>query len=258
MTFTITQLDAPFGAEIVGLEPSRVGEAAFEHVRDALVGHGLLVFRGLEGLSPEDHIAFSRRFGPLMIHPHARFHLDGHPEILIISTVIEDGEPKGLGDAGHYWHSDLSYVAESSLGSLLHARELPNEGGDTLFADMRAAHEALSDELKREIRGLKAVHDYNYRNEIQRAANPAVRPPLSPEARAKVPPVEHPVVRTHQGNGRHVLFVNEGFTTHIAGVDEERSRTLLDILFAHQRRAEVAGTRPTGPLPYEELARAFA
>ena len=297
MTFSIQPLAAPFGAEITDLDLARVGDAAFERLYDALARFGLLVFRGQADLAPADHIAFSRRFGPLMSHPHARFQLQGYPEILVISTVVENGEPLGLGDAGRYWHSDLSYVAEPSLGSLLLAKELPEAGGDTIFADMRLAYDALDADTRREIHGLQAVHDYGYRNDLQAAANPGIRPPLSPEARAKVPPVSHPVVRIHPDSKRFVLFVNEGFTTHVEEMDHGRSRALLDHLFAHQRRPEfhyrhrwqpgdlvmwdnrsllhlatdlppgarrtmhrttVEGSRPVGPRPFEELVRAFA
>jgi taurine dioxygenase len=235
MSFAITDLDGPFGAEVAGLDIARIDDAAFARLYDALGRHALLVFRDQAALSPEAHIAFSRRFGDLLIHPHTRFQLEGHPEILIISTVVEDGAPKGLADAGHYWHSDLSYVAEPSLGSLLHAQELPAAGGDTIFADMRAAYDALPEATKREIHGRRAVHDYAYRNDLQVAANPGVRPPLSAEARAKVPPVSHPVVRVHPDTGRLVLFVNEGFTTHVEGLEPEHSKALLALLFAHQR-----------------------
>ena len=99
-------------------------------------------------ITPQQHIDFSRRFGPLEIHVLHQFQLENHPEILIVSNIKENGEPIGLGDAGVYWHSDISYKPKPSLGSLLHAQELPSEGGDTLFADQHLAWEALPSDLQ--------------------------------------------------------------------------------------------------------------
>jgi taurine dioxygenase len=224
------------GLEIIGLDLSApLADETFATLRGALDEHGVLVFRD-QHLTPEEHIAFSRRFGPLEIHVQARFHLPGHPEILVVSNVIENGQPIGLADAGRYWHSDLSYLAEPSLGSLLHAQELPAEGGDTLFASMTAAYDALDAELKATIEGRFAVHDYGARNRKQAAAS-ALRPSLTAEMAARVPPVAQPMVRIHPGSGRRALFVSEGFTTHVVGMDEAASADLLGRLFRHQTEA---------------------
>jgi len=143
-TFEIRPFDAPVGAEIIGLDISRpINDADFARIHRAHLDHHVVVFRN-QDVSPDVHIEFSRRFGPLDVHVLHQFHLKGHPEILIVSNIKENGEPIGLGDAGAYWHSDISYKTEPSLGSLLHAQELPDEGGDTLFADQHLAWEALS------------------------------------------------------------------------------------------------------------------
>ena len=233
MGFEIRNLDAPLGAEVLGLdlsEPLRAAE--IDHIRQALAERGVLVLRDQARLAPGEHIAFSRAFGPLQIHIQHHFHHPCHPEILVVSNVVENGRPIGLGDAGRYWHSDLSYMAEPSLGSLLHAQELPEEGGDTLFANLVAAYESLAPELRRRIDGLQAVHSYEARNKAQQAVSGEKRPGLSEAQRASVPPVTHPVVRVHPESGRKALFVNEGFTTHIVGLPEPESRALLAELFA--------------------------
>ncbi len=111
-----------------------------------------------------------------MLH---QFQLPGHPEILIVSNVVEDGKPIGLGDAGHFWHSDLSYKEKPSLGSLLHARELPEEGGDTLFANMPTAWDALPADLQRRVEGLQAEHTYG----LARYAELQARSPWRPTCR---------------------------------------------------------------------------
>ena len=232
MSYEIRNLDAPLGAEIIGLDLSKgVGAADIARIKAALADRGVLVFRDQADLTPAQHVAFSRNFGPLEIHVQHAFHHRGHPEILIVSNVVEDGKPIGLTDAGRYWHSDLSYVAEPSLGSLLHARELPEEGGDTLFANMVAAYDALPSGQRARIDGLEAEHSYEARNKIQRAKYGDLRPGLSEEQRTKVRPVIHPVVRVHPDSGRKALFVNEGFTTRIIGLPEEESQALLHDLF---------------------------
>ena len=232
MSYEIRNLDAPLGAEIIGLDLSEgAGSADIARIRAALADRGVLVFREQANLTPAQHVAFSRNFGPLEIHVQHAFHHKQHPEILIVSNVVEDGKPIGLTDAGRYWHSDLSYVAEPSLGSLLHARELPDEGGDTLFANMAAAYAALPSGVKARIDGLEAEHSYEARNKIQQAKYGDLRPGLSEEQRAKVRPVIHPVVRVHPDSGRRALFVNEGFTTRIMGLADEESAALLRELF---------------------------
>ncbi|HKW54224.1 MAG TPA: TauD/TfdA family dioxygenase [Stellaceae bacterium] len=233
MSFEIRPLSPIVAAEIVGLDLSRtLDDADFATVRRAFDEHSVLVFRDQDRLTPEQHIAFSRRFGPLEVHVQARFLLRGHPEILIVSNVFENGQPIGLVDAGHYWHSDLSYLAEPSLGSMLHAQELPAEGGDTLFVGMHAAYDALDDATKARIAPLEAEHSYLARNQKQVEHNPH-RPQLDQQAAARVPPVVHPMVRVHPGSGRPTLFVNEGFTTRVVGLPEDESRALLARLFAH-------------------------
>ena len=232
MSFEIRNLDAPLGAEILGLDLANgASRDDIARIRTALADRGVLVFRDQAELAPSQHVEFSSNFGPLEIHVQHAFHHKEHPEILIVSNVVENGKPIGLTDAGRYWHSDLSYVAEPSLGSLLHARELPDEGGDTLFASMAAAYEALPANLRARIEGLEAEHSYEARNKIQQAKYGDLRPGLSEEQRAKVRPVIHPVVRVHPESGRKALFVNEGFTTRIIGLPEEESQTLLRELF---------------------------
>ena len=229
---TITPLPAPLGAEVRDFDLTRpVDEAAFRAVHRAHLDHHVLVFRD-QRITPAQQIDFSRRFGPLQIHVLHQFQLAGHPEILIVSNVVEDGKPIGLGDAGHFWHSDLSYKERPSLGSLLHAQTLPAEGGDTLFANMHLAWDTLPDALKRRVAGLQAEHSYLAKYaELQRRS--PWRPDLSDAQKAQVRPVVHPVVRTHPETGRPALFVSEHFTTRIVGIDEAESRDLLAQLFAH-------------------------
>lgn len=158
--FEIRPLGAALGAEVIGVDLGRpLSHGDFQRIHQAHLDHHVLVFRD-QRITPAQQIAFSRRFGPLQIHVLNQFQLQGYPEVLIVSNVIENGKPIGLGDAGHFWHSDLSYKETPSLGSLLHARELPAEGGDTLFANMHAAWENLPEALQRKVADLTAEHTY--------------------------------------------------------------------------------------------------
>jgi len=224
--------DGPLGAEVLGLDlAASLDEAAFARIHRAHLDHHVLVFRD-QRITPQQQIDFSRRFGPLQIHVLRQFQLPGYPEVLVVSNIVENGQPIGLGDAGHYWHSDLSYKERPSLGSLLHAQELPEEGGDTLFANMHLAWDTLPVPLRRAVLGRRAEHSYLAKYEELRQRSPW-RPKLSEAQVAEVAPVEHPVVRTHPETGRKALFVSEHFTTCIVGLPDDESRDLLAQLFAH-------------------------
>jgi taurine dioxygenase len=233
--FQFHRFDAALGGEIVDLDLARpLDDQSFAAVRRAfLESEGLLVFRA-QHITPEQHVAFSRRFGPPMIHVLRQYLLPGHPEIFRISNVVENGEPIGLGDAGHIWHSDLSYTPEPSLGSLLHALELPREGGDTSFANMSAAYDALPAEIKQRVEGKRAVHSYSH--SYDRFSGSKWRPALTQEQRDEVREVVHPVVRVHPETGRKALFVNESFTSRILDLPDAESRELLEFLFVHSTK----------------------
>jgi taurine dioxygenase len=228
----IRPLGGPLGAEVLGLDlaqPLAAGD--FARIHRAHLDHHVLVFRD-QRITPQQQVDFSRRFGPLQIHVLKKFQLQQQPEILVVSNIKENGEPIGLGDAGHFWHSDLSYKELPSLGSLLHAQELPAEGGDTLFANQHLAWDTLPAGLKKRVEGLRAEHSYLAKYEELRARNPW-RPQLSQSQLDEVKPVVHPVVRTHPESGRKALFVSEHFTSRIVGLPDDESQDLLAQLFAH-------------------------
>ena len=234
----IRPFDAPLGAEVLGLDLSQpLSPEDFSRIHRAHLDHHVLVFRD-QSITPQQQIDFSRLFGPLQIHVLKKFQLQQHPEILVVSNIKENGEPIGLGDAGHFWHSDLSYKETPSLGSLLHAQELPSEGGDTLFANQHQAWDTLPAALKTLVGGLRAEHTYLAKYEELRARNPW-RPKLSQEQVDEVKPVVHPVVRTHPETGRKALFVSEHFTTRILDLPEDESQAVLAELFAHSSRDEL-------------------
>ena len=235
--FQIETFDAPLGAQVLGLDLAQpLSQGDFQRLHHAHLDHHVLVFRD-QRITPQQQVDFSRRFGPLQIHVLRQFQLPTQPEVLIISNIVEDGQPIGLGDAGHFWHSDLSYKEVPSLGSMLHAQELPDEGGDTVFANMHLAWESLPAALRHAVRGARAEHSYLSQYEELRRRNPW-RPALTQAQIDEVQPVTHPVVRVHPETGRRALFVSEHFTTRIVGLPDDESRALLDELFAHSVRPE--------------------
>ncbi|HEX9173004.1 MAG TPA: TauD/TfdA family dioxygenase [Telluria sp.] len=236
-SFEIRPLDAPLGAEVIGLNLSRpLSQEDFARIHRAHLDYHVLVFRD-QNITPAQQVAFSRRFGPLQIHVLRQFQLASDPEVLVISNIRENGHAIGLGDAGSFWHSDLSYKAVPSLGSMLHAQELPEEGGDTLFANQHTAWETLPRHLQRAVEGASAEHSYLAKYAELRRLNPW-RPALTQAQIDEVLPVVHPIVRIHPETGRRALFVSEHFTTRVLGLPEDESRALLDALFEHSTRAE--------------------
>lgn len=231
MTLETLPLSAALGAEVdldlsVPLEPGRIPE-----LESALAQSGVLLFRN-QRLTPEQHIACSRQFGVLEEHVFRDALLEGHPEIYVLSNVVEGDRPQGRPYVGNYWHSDLSYMAEPSLGSMLYALEVPPVGGDTLFASMYRAFETLSPGMQKALSGLQAVHDFAHADK-HIFSKRQDRRGLREEERPKVPPVHHPVVRRHPLSGRRALFVNRGFTSRFADMTEEESAPLLGFLFRH-------------------------
>jgi taurine dioxygenase len=236
-SFEVQPFDAPLGAAVIGLDLRQpLSNEDFRRIHRAHLDHHVLVFRD-QRITPRQQIEFSRRFGTLQIHVLRQFQLKAHPEILVVSNVRENGQAIGLGDAGRFWHSDLSYKERPSLGSMLHAQELPEEGGDTLFANMHLAWESLPAALKAAVEGRLAEHNYLAQYAELQRRNPW-RPNLTAAQIAEVSPVQHPVVRTHPETGRRALFVSEHFTTRIIGLPEDESRAVLDQLFAHSVRPE--------------------
>jgi taurine dioxygenase len=233
----IRPIPGTFAAEVVGLDLGvGLSAADFADIHRAHLDHHVLAFRD-QRITPQQQIDFSRRFGPLQIHVLRHFQLPGYPEVLVVSNIVENGRPIGLGDAGRFWHSDLSYKERPSLGSMLHAQELPAEGGDTLFADMHRAWETLPAALKSAVHGRLAEHSYLKKYDELRRRSPW-RPELTGAQIAEVRPVVHPVVRRHPESNRPALFVSEHFTTRILDVPEDESRELLAQLFAHSVRPE--------------------
>jgi taurine dioxygenase len=208
------------GAEVRGIDLAQpLDDAKVEALAQALARHCVLFFRD-QSLTPEQQKAVGRRFGRLHLHPAYPDILEGHPEIMIIRA---DEHSKRI--AGEDWHSDVSCDPEPPLGSILYMQEVPPVGGDTLFASMYAAYDALSAPMRAFLCGLTALHDgeSTYRGRYEGMKN----------ADKPYPSAEHPVVRTHPVSGRQALFVNRIFTKRIVQLGPRESDGLLAMLLQH-------------------------
>lgn len=221
--FTVSPLTPTIGAEILDIDLSRpLDEAALAALREVLLEWKVVFFRD-QDITTEEHLAFARRFGELEVHPFAP-HKEGHPEVL---AIAHNRERPGQENK---WHSDVTWRERPSLGSVLRAIEVPPVGGDTLFADMYAAYDGLSDEVKEKIDEAVAVHDFaHFRIRMQKLGK---TPAEIEEMNRKYPMVEHPVVRTHPETGRKGIYVNVAFTQHIVGLEKAESDALLAHLYA--------------------------
>jgi len=230
----VRPLSQHVGAEIKGVDLSKpLSDELFRKIDDAYNHHSVLVFRD-QTLTPEQQIAFARRFGELEISPRTQFALPGYQEILVLSNIVVDGKPIGNADAGRTWHTDMSYTKTPPRGSLLYAREIPVENGrvlgDTIFASAAAAYDALPAELKQKVAGLRAIH---------RAGAKQYAPGSKLAELVKdMPDVEHPVIRTHPVTGRKAIYVREGECVGIRGMPDEESLPIIRELGAAVTRPE--------------------
>jgi len=235
-------LNSLCGVEIEDVDLSRdLDDQTFARIEQAFNQRSVVLFRN-QRIQHAQHVNFSRRFGELEIHVLREYVRPEHPEIYVLSNIIENGKPVGIKDAGNYWHTDLSYTRAPSRGSIMYAIEVPHDDsgtplGDTQFASTAAAYDALSPAMKEKLQGMKAIHRFwdRYIRERKAAGSDVV---ISEERRAGTPDVVHPVIRTHPFTGRKCLYVNEGFTIGIVGMPQDESRALLQELFAHCTKPE--------------------
>jgi taurine dioxygenase len=225
------------GATIEGVDLAAVSDAAIEEIIQTLGRYGVIRFPR-QTLSAGDLKNFSARLGELEINVVGAFQEPGHPEVMILSNIVENGRPIGLGDAGQSWHADMSYSEVIAFANVLYALKVPQRDGKPLgateFCDMCAAYDGLSAELKQRLEGKTALHDFNKFWEMMRRRAGNTRPPLSETQRKAKPPVSHPVVLTHPISGRKALYANPGYTMRINELPEPESDQLLEFLFAHQ------------------------
>ena len=224
--FTVKPLHPSFGCKITGLPLARaIDEDIFAKVQQAFLDYKVILFRNVD-LPPATQVAFARRFGEVQIHPMHQYHGYGHPEIYLLSNLDAEGRPNGRHpDKGTlYWHTDGSWRERSGLATLMYSEICPKSGGETEFCDMYAAYENLSPEWKARIRGLKAIHNLDFSRTRRHGHEP-----MTPEQKAKVPPVAQPIVRQHPETKRFGIFLGD-HAESIEGMPYEDGRQLIEDL----------------------------
>ena len=235
---------AALGADVEGVDLARLDDAVFAVIRGALQDHLVLRFRG-GAIDDRSFIGLARRFGaiePPEAHTRtAAMTVPGFPEMSIISNLIEDGVAKGeAGDGELRWHTDHGFMERPVALSILLARALPDAGGDTSFANMYQAYEALPDALKRRIAGLEVKHQASHSS--TGARRPGYRDIASDDPR-DLPGALHPIVRTHPETGRKGLYLGRRFGSYVPPLPLDESEALLDELWAWATRAELTWTQ---------------
>jgi taurine dioxygenase len=238
---SIQPFDAALGAEINGLDLAEsLDDRTFAAVERAYNEHSLLLFRNQQ-LTPEQHIAFSKRFGDLQIHVLDQWCHPEHPELLIVSNIKDGERHVGIYNAGRYWHTDLSYMQAPSRGSLLYALEIPTTDGralgDTLFASTAAAYDALSESMQKRIADLRATFSLAHQR-AKLLAQGDTGSVLTEEQLAKTPVATHRIVHKHPVTGRTCLFVNEGHAIEILDLPSDEGAELLQELCEHSTQPE--------------------
>jgi taurine dioxygenase len=230
VAFEVRLIAGALGAELHGVDLGvELSAETIGAIRQALLDHGVIFFRD-QDLPPDRLLALARRFGTPVEYPFLKG-IEGFPEIITVSKLEDETI-----NFGGVWHSDTTYLQEPPMATLLVAREVPEAGGDTIFANQYLAYETLSDGMKRLLAGLKGVAS-SAKADSSRTREDRIKSDGSADAR-KLLTAEHPVVRTHPETGRKALYVNRAHTVGFAGMTEEESTPLLEFLFHHQIRPE--------------------
>ena len=224
------------GIEALGVDLAvPLGDGDFATIRDAWLAHTILLIRNQAHLRPEHLIAFARRFGELDEHDQPQYCLPGYPEVAMVSNVKEGGRYVGAPKAGRQWHSDAQYLRRPPSASLLWAKEVPPAEGNTLFANMTAAYDALDTAQRERLRDVRI----NFSRTRAYSLYHPERPPLTDEEKARLPDVQHPVIRTHPETGRRALYVGgEQHGGSVIGLPHAEGEALMRELrdFATQPR----------------------
>ncbi len=230
MTIIAKPIASALGAIVQGIDLTEINDHQCAQLKSLLHQYQVLFFRQ-QNLTPASQAELAGKFGRLHLHPIYP-KVDAHPEILILDTALNDLRDNAT------WHTDVTFIDTPPLGSILRAIQVPEFGGDTLWASSSAAYKGLSKPLQQFLDPLFAEHDIQLSFPEERfSASPQAKEQLV-KARNDHPPVSHPVVRVHPETGKKGLFVTPGFTRRILGLSPLESRTILDFLFAHSTQPE--------------------
>jgi alpha-ketoglutarate-dependent taurine dioxygenase len=233
-TMRVQAAAAALGAEVHGVDLRAIDDEIFARIHRAWLDHQVLLFRD-QALTDEHLIAFSRRFGDLdeaPVQESGQRFVEGHPEIYVVSNVVQDGVPIGsLGSGEAVWHTDMSYLPRPPKASVLYALEVPPSGGDTSFCSMYAAWDELPEALRRRADGLRVKHDgtYNSGGYVRQGVMPTDDPRTSPGTL-------HPLVYVHPETGRRALYLGRRRNAYLEGLPLDESDALLDEIWAEATR----------------------
>jgi len=231
MSLHFTRLSPALGAIVSGIDLAQPLDSARQQALSAaLLQHQVLFFRN-QDLNPQQQRDFAAWFGDLHIHPLYP-KIEDTPQIMVLDTALNDLRDNAI------WHTDVTFIDTPPLGSVLVARQLPEYGGDTLWASGTAAYAALSPRLQQLLEGLTATHDFTKSFPLERFGHTPEALANYEATRRRTPPVNHPVIRTHPVSGDKALFVSDGFTTRINELPPAESDALLAFLFAHFAKPE--------------------
>jgi alpha-ketoglutarate-dependent taurine dioxygenase len=225
MALRFRPLHATFGAEVIGADlTSELDDATIAQIEAAWHRYSILLFRDVE-MTPTQHVAFTRRLGPLHIMEPLEFNLPGFPEVMVASNIEKDAKPIGMKRAGWGWHSDGEDKVLPNAGSFLYALELPPTDGDTLYADTFAAFAALSDDVRGKIMGKRACFS---RQRFHQVYYPHL-PPLTEEQKKARPDVWQPIARRHPKSGWTSLYIGR-WAYRIEGMLDDEAGELIEYL----------------------------
>jgi taurine dioxygenase len=229
---TFTPLTPGFGLETRDVDLSQpLSAPLFAEIEQAFYRGHVLALRG-QRLQPKQFLDFARRIGRPDPHVIDQFHHPEHAEILILSNVKKNGEATGLADAGTYWHTDYSYLAEPAKATMLYSIQVPEVGGDTMFANMRAAYDDLSETMKRRIDGMITLNIYGNRDDLDEQSRTAASA-LNKDQWQKMDVVQHPLVRPHPATRQKALYAVSGTSMGVVGMPQDEAIALLNELKAH-------------------------
>lgn len=241
--FDTRPLCPAFGVEIVGVDLARMcDEQLFAKIHAAFQDNQLLLFRD-QDLPPASQVQLGRYFGEVQVHVMNQYHADGFPELYFLSNLDENGAPSGKHpDKGTLaWHTDGSWRPVTGQATFLYAVEVPGTGGETHFCDMYGAYDALEDDMKKRIEGMRAVHNLDFSRSRRHGEDP-----MTEAQKRDVPPVDHPIIRTHPDTGRRCIFLGD-HAEFIEGLDYDEGRELIEqinemairpeLTYRHQWRA---------------------
>ena len=243
MELQIYPTHTPVGAQISGIDLSEpIDDSTIEKIKSVLDDFGMIYLRN-QLITPAQLVAFGRRLGQLEKHVFDQFLLHDYPEIVVLSNIIENGIQIGVSDAGQFWHTDGAFNQSPHIYSMLHSQEIPVDAagqslGDTMFVSTVNAFKRLDANMQNQLKGLNGLHSLITQYKKKMTSKVGKNVPLTNEQKARTPDLYHPVIWVHPRSGKECLYINEGTTFGIQGMDEKNAIELIEQLCDHIKKPE--------------------